>query len=110
MGLHLEIDVEGLIRTGTQIQDSAGFVRDAMARERGWLTVAGAAAPWSAVAVIADRADAWSTYLQELAERIRLRGAGMVGAAIDYQTTDHESAGSISATFPHHGPHQGAAR
>ncbi|MFI1995057.1 hypothetical protein [Actinoplanes sp. NPDC020271] len=110
---HLEIDVEGLVRTGTQVQDSSTAVSDAIAKESGWLTAASAAAPWAAVTTIAERADGWSAYLRELAERIRLHGAGMVGAAIDYQTTDQESADSITATFPtpraHHGPHQGYA-
>ncbi|GAA4595712.1 hypothetical protein BJY16_001768 [Actinoplanes octamycinicus] len=110
---HLEIDVEALVRTGTQVQDSSGSVREAITKEVGWLTVASVGIPWAAVGVVADRANGWSTYLQDLAERIRLSGAGMVGAAINYQTTDQESADSITATFPtpapHHGPHMGAA-
>ncbi|AEV82001.1 hypothetical protein ACWT_0985 [Actinoplanes sp. SE50] len=110
---NVEIDVEGLVRTGTQVQDSSGSVRDAITKESGWLTVAGAAAPWAAVATMADRAHGWATYLQDLAERIRLSGAGMVGAAIDYQTTDHDSGTDIAGTYPapgpHHGPHMGYA-
>ncbi|GLW32990.1 WXG100 family type VII secretion target [Actinoplanes regularis] len=109
----VEIDVEVLRRTGTQVQDSSGAVRDAVTRENDQLTVIGAAVQWAAATVIAKRADGWSTYLQELAERVRLCGAGMIGAAINYQLTDQESADEITATFPtpraHHGPHMGYA-
>jgi hypothetical protein len=109
----LEIDVEGLVRTGGQVQDSSGPVRDAVTKESSGLTVAGVAAEWSAAAVLAKRADSWATYLQQLAERIRLCGAGMIGAAIDFQTTDQQSADEIMASIPAlrpaHGPHQGYA-
>src|SRR5690348_6308709 len=109
----VEIDVEGLGRTGTQVQGSSGAMLDAAAKENAQLTVAGAAEQWAAAPVIAKRAEGWSTYLQDLAERVRLCGAGMIGAAIDYQLTDQESADAIAATFPtprpYHGPHMGAA-
>ncbi|GAA2675476.1 hypothetical protein [Actinoplanes palleronii] len=110
---NLEIDVEGLIRTGTQVQDSSGAARDAVTKESAHLTVSGVAAQWAAAAVIGTRADGWSAYLQDLAERVRLCGAGMIGAAINYQLTDQESADSITAVLPAprpaHGPHQGYA-
>ncbi|GIF04632.1 hypothetical protein [Actinoplanes siamensis] len=109
----VEIDVEGLRRTGTQVQDSSASVRDIVAKERTQLTVAGVAAQWAAGPVIGKQADSWSVYLQDLAERIRLCGAGMIGAAITYQLTDQESADSITAILPtprsYHGPHMGAA-
>jgi hypothetical protein len=77
------------------------------------LTVAGVAAQWAAGPVIAERGAGWVRYLRDLAERVRLCGAGMVGAAIDYQLTDQESTDSIMASSPalrpYHGPHMGAA-
>jgi hypothetical protein len=109
----VEIDVEGLRRTGAQVQDSSEPVQHAVTEEGTQLTVAGVAARWAAGPVIAERGDGWTTYLRDLAERVRLCGAGMIGAAIDYQLTDQESADSITATFPalqpYHGPHMGAA-
>ncbi|KUL31528.1 hypothetical protein [Actinoplanes awajinensis] len=109
----VDIDVEGLSRTGTQVADSSGSVLDAVIKENGRLTIAGVAAQWAAAPVLGKRADSWSAYLQDLSQRIRLCGSGMIGAAVDYATTDQESADSITATFPTprpaHGPHQGYA-
>jgi hypothetical protein len=109
----VEIDVEGLRRTGIQVQDSSGPVRDVATDVGDQLAIAGVAAQWAVGPVIAARVVSWSAYVRDLAERVRLCGAGMVGAAISYQLTDQESADSITATFPtprpYHGPHMGAA-
>jgi hypothetical protein len=109
----VEIDVEALRRTGTQVQESSRSVLDVVTKEDTQLTVAGVAAQWAAGPAITDRSAGWVKYLRDLTERVRLCGAGMVGAAIDYQLTDQESADSITATFPalqpYHGPHMGAA-
>lgn len=109
----LEIDVEGLTRTGTQVEDASLPAHDAVTNEAGRLTVDGLAAQWAAATVLGKRADAWSTYLQDLSERVRLCGAGMIGAAVNYATADQESADAITAIFPTprpaHGPHMGYA-
>jgi hypothetical protein len=111
---HLEIDVEGLTRTGTQVEDASWAVRDAITNESGQLTATGIAAQWAAGPPLAARADGWSTYLQDLSQRIRDCGANMVRAAVDYQSTDQHSAESLTAgippSHPAYGWHQGYGR
>jgi hypothetical protein len=92
-----QVDVPGLLRTGTAVEQTAASFGKAHAGAADALAPGAGRGGWATTAALANSCEAWGGFLQQLTGQVRALGAGLASSARAYQAADQASAARVAA-------------
>jgi hypothetical protein len=96
----VDVDIEGLRRTGVKIKTPLISVDSAIQKELPHLSVSGSAAGWDTVPALGDTAMRWSDYLRDLGLRVRKVGEDLLTTADQFEAAEQQAVHSFNFPIP----------
>jgi hypothetical protein len=90
-----QVDIPGLTKVGSNVTHSAEAFDKAHSSHAETLAPGSAYPGWATGASLAGAADAWSTFMKNLADQVRTFGENLTTTANEYQATDNAAADQV---------------